>query len=184
MEAKAIGRYLRVPPRKARLVLDAVRGKSANEALSTLKFIPNRAARYIERVLESAVANAVNNYSLDRDILRLSGACVDQGPSLKRIQPRARGTAFHILKRTSHITVVVSEDEALRKEVAPKAKGRGKGRKPARAKAEAAAPKAAAPKVAAPKRAPKAAPKKATKAEEKAETPATQGETTPETAEE
>lgn len=180
MEAKAVGRYLRVPPRKARFVLDAVRGKSATDALSTLKFIPNRAARYIERVLESAVANAVNNYSLDRDILRLSGAMVDQGPSLKRIQPRARGTAFHILKRTSHITVVVSEDEALRKEVAPKAKGKGKGRKPARAKTEVAA----APKAAAPKRAAKAAPEKATKAEETAETPATQGETTPEAVEE
>jgi large subunit ribosomal protein L22 len=174
MEAKAIGRYLRVPPRKARFVLDAVRGKSANDALSTLKFIPNRAARYIERILESAVANAVNNYSLDRDILRLSGACVDQGPSLKRIQPRARGMAYHILKRTSHITVVVSEDEALRKEVAPKAKGKAKGRKPARAKAEAPV-------------APKTAAKRATKApkvEAEKETAATQGEAAPEAAEE
>ncbi len=167
MEAKAVGRYLRVPPRKARLVLDAVRGKSANDALATLKFIPNQAARFIETVLESAVANAVNNYSLDRDILRLSRACVDQGPTLKRIQPRAMGRAYRILKRTSHITVVVSEDEALRKEVAPKAKGRG--RKPARVKAETVAPKAAT------KRAPKAQ-----QAEET--TPAAQGETAPEAA--
>ncbi len=172
MEAKAIGRYLRVPPRKARLVLDTVRGKSANDALATLKFIPNQAARYIERILESAVANAVNNYSLDRDVLRLSCAYVDQGPSLKRIQPRAMGRAYRIIKRTSHITVVVSEDETLRKQTAAKAKT--KGRKPARAKAEAeAAPKAA------PKRAPRAK-----KAEAQTETPATQGEATPEAAEE
>lgn len=184
MEAKAIGRYLRVPPRKARFVLDTVRGKSANDALATLKFIPNRAARYIERILESAVANAVNNYSLDRDVLRLSGATVDQGPSLKRIQPRARGMAYRIIKRTSHITVVVAEDEALRKEIAPKVKGKGRGRKPAKAsaKAETAAPKA---KAAAPKRETKAAaPKRAPKAKEKIETPATQGEPTPEAAEE
>jgi len=186
MEAKAVGRYLRVPPRKARLVLDTVRGKSANDALATLKFIPNRAARYIERVLESAVANAVNNYSLDREVLRLSVACVDQGPSLKRIQPRARGMAYHILKRTSHITLIVAEDEKLRKEAAPK--GKGRGRKPARAKAEVAAPKApkAAPK-AEPKAEPKAAPKRAPRARktvEKTETPATQGEATPEAAEE
>jgi len=165
MEAKAIGRYLRVPPRKARFVLDAVRGKSANDALSTLKFIPNRAARYIERILESAVANAVNNYSLDRDVLRLSVAYVDQGPVLKRIQPRARGMAYRIIKRTSHITVVVAEDEALRKEIAPKVKGKGRGRKAvkASAKAETAAPKAAA------KTAPKAEPKAARKRTPKAE---------------
>lgn len=174
MEAKAIGRYLRVPPRKARFVLDAVRGKSASDALATLKFIPNSAARYIEKVVESAVANAVNNYSLDREILRLSAAYVDQGPTRKSIQPRARGMAYRILHRTSHITVVVSEDESLRKETVPKAKGKGRGRKPARAKAEAAAPTAAAPK-----RAPRAR-----KTEEKTETPAAQGETAPEAASE
>lgn len=171
MEAKAIGRYLRVPPRKARFVLDAVRGKSADEALATLKFIPNSAARYIEKVVESAVANAVNNYSLDRQILRLSTAWVDQGPTRKSIQPRARGMAYRILHRTSHITVVVSEDETLRKETVTKAKGKGRGRKPV-ARAEAAAPKAAAPK-----RAPRAA-----KTEEKTETPAAQGEGAPEAA--
>ncbi|MBP6964784.1 MAG: 50S ribosomal protein L22 [Armatimonadetes bacterium] len=175
MDAKAIGRYLRVPPRKARLVLDTVRGKSAQDALATLKFIPNRAARYIERLVESAVANAVNNYSMDRDVLRLSGAYVDQGPTLKRIQPRAMGRAYRIVKRTSHITVLVSEDEALRKEVAAtKAKTKAKGRKPARAKTEPAAPKAAAPK-----RVPKEK-----KAEKKTEASAAQGETTPDAVEE
>lgn len=140
MEAKAVGRYLRVPPRKARYVLDTVRGKSVDEALATLKFIPNSAARFIEEVLESAVANAVHNYSMDRETLRLSRAYVNQGPSLKRIRPRAMGRAYQILKRMSHITMVVAEDEALRKPVE-----KPKGRERVRAKketAEAAASKA------------------------------------------
>lgn len=117
MEAKAVGRYLRVPPRKARLVLDEVRGKSANEALAMLKFVPNRAAQHIRQIIESAIANAEHNYAMDREILRISRAYVDQGPSLKRIQPRAMGRAYRILKRTSHITVILSEDESLRKVV-------------------------------------------------------------------
>jgi large subunit ribosomal protein L22 len=123
MEAKAVARYIRVTPRKARFVLDTVRGKSVKEALATLKFVPNEAARYIERVIESAAANAENNFSMDRDILRIDRAFVDVGPMLKRIHPRAMGRAFRILKRTAHITVVVGEDDSLRK--APvKAKGR------------------------------------------------------------
>jgi large subunit ribosomal protein L22 len=132
MEAKAVGRYLRVTPRKARFVLDAVRGKSVGEALGILKFLPNEAAVYIRRILESAVANAEHNYAMDTDVLRLSTAFVDEGPRLKRIQPRAMGRAFRILKRTSHITLVVSEDESLKaKVVAAKPKGRrivGRGR--------------------------------------------------------
>jgi large subunit ribosomal protein L22 len=122
MEAKAIGRYLRVPPRKARFVLDAVRGKSASEAQALLKFIPNEAARYIEDVLSSAMANAEHNFSMDRDILRISSAFADGGPSMKRIHPRAMGRAYRILHRTCHITVAVSEDESLKKVIAPKAK--------------------------------------------------------------
>lgn len=137
MEAKAVARYIRVTPRKARLVLDTVRGKSVKDALAVLKFVPNEAARYIERVVESAAANAENNFSMDRDILRIDRAFVDQGPMLKRIHPRAMGRAFRILKRTAHITVVVGEDEKLRK--APvKAKGRRRtqaARTPATAKA-------------------------------------------------
>lgn len=123
MEAKSIGRYLRVTPRKARYVLDTVRGKSASEALALLKFIPNEAARFIEKVLESAIANAEHNFAMDREVLKVSTAFVDQGPTMKRIQPRAMGRAFRILKRTSHITVAVSEDQSLRKVVA-KPKGR------------------------------------------------------------
>ncbi len=128
MEAKAVGRFLRVPPRKARYVLDTVRGKGVDEALAMLKFMPNAAARLIEGVLESAVANAVHNYSMDREVLRLSRAYVDQGPSLKRIKPRAMGRAYRILKRMSHVTVVVAEDETLRKPI-EKPEGRRAGTK-------------------------------------------------------
>ena len=143
MDAKAVGRYLRVTPRKARFVLDNVRGKSVSEALAMLKFVPNEAARYITKVVESAAANAENNYAMDRDALRITGATVDQGPTLKRIHPRAMGRAYHILKRSSHITVVVTEDESLKKAAAkPKADKRGLGRR----KASAAEPKAAAPR--------------------------------------
>lgn len=142
MDAKAVGRYLRVTPRKARFVLDNVRGKSVSEALAMLKFVPNEAARYIRKVVESAAANAENNYAMDRDALRITGAMVDQGPTLKRIKPRAMGRAYRILKRSSHITVVVTEDESLKKVAAkPKAR-RGVRRK----ETVAAEPKAAAPK--------------------------------------
>lgn len=142
MDAKAVGRYLRVTPRKARFVLDVVRGKSVREALAMLKFVPNEAARYIRKVVESAAANAENNYAMDRDALRITGAMVDQGPTLKRIKPRAMGRAYRILKRSSHITVVVTEDESLKKVAAkPKAR-RGVRRK----ETSAAEPKAAAPK--------------------------------------
>jgi len=140
MEAKAIGRYLRVTPRKARYVLDAVRGKTANEALATLKFVPNEAARYISQLIESALANAEHNYSLDKDVLRLSRAYVDQGPSLKRIQPRAMGRAYRILRRTSHVTIVLEEDEKL-KEAAAKPKTRkAVGRREKKQTAENAVP--------------------------------------------
>lgn len=142
MEAKAVGRYLRVTPRKAKLVLDAVRGKSTSEALAMLKFVPNQAARYIEKILGSAVANAENNFAMDREVLRVVGAYADTGPMLKRIHPRAMGRAFRILKRTSHITVVVAEDEKLRKVIAAKPKAGGR-RAAVRGKASAAAPAAA-----------------------------------------
>jgi len=141
MEAKAVGRYLRVTPRKARYVLDTVRGKSVHEALAVLKFVPNEAARYIRQIVESAIANAEHNYAMDREALRICRAYVDAGPSLKRIQPRAMGRAFRILKRTSHITVVLTEDETLKKaaKAAAKPKGRrligGRKAKPAEAKA-------------------------------------------------
>lgn len=137
MEARAVGRYLRVTPRKARYVLDTVRGKSVKEALAVLKFVPNEAAKYIQKVIESAAANAEHNYAMDRDTLRIIRAFVDGGPSLKRIHPRAMGRAYRILKRTSHITVVVTEDDSL-KQAPVKAKGRRTpGRKSTAQRAEA-----------------------------------------------
>ena len=138
MEARAIGRYLRVTPRKARLVLDAVRGKSTADALAILKFAPNEAARYIQRLLESAIANAENNYSMDREALRITRAYADTGPTLKRIQPRAMGRAFRILKRMSHITIILEEDEKLR--AAAAAKPKPKAKRPTRRAKESPAP--------------------------------------------
>lgn len=110
-QAMAVAKFLRVPPRKARLVMDEVRGKYVQDALAFLRFIPNRASVYIAKVLSSAVANAANNHNLNPANLKLVEARVDEGPRLKRVQPRAQGRAYRILKRTSHITVVVQEVE-------------------------------------------------------------------------
>ena len=108
-QAFAVVKFIRVPPRKARLVINEVRGKYANDALAFLRFIPNRAAGYISKVLYSAVANAANNHGLNPEHLKLVEARVDEGPRMKRVQPRAQGRAYRILKRMSHITVVVEE---------------------------------------------------------------------------
>jgi large subunit ribosomal protein L22 len=109
MEAKAVAKYVRIAPRKVRVVMNLVRGKSVAEAFAILKFTPKAGADVIEKVLKSAVANAENNFDMNVDKLYISSAFVDQGPTLKRIHPRSRGQAFSILKRTSHVTVVVSE---------------------------------------------------------------------------
>ena len=109
MEAKAVAKYIRISPRKAAQVADLVRGKSEGEAYAILKFTPNKGAAIIEQVLKSAVANAEHNYNMDVDKLYVSTIFVDQGPSLKRFKPRAMGRADGIMKRTSHITVMVSE---------------------------------------------------------------------------
>ncbi|MBP9014984.1 MAG: 50S ribosomal protein L22 [Candidatus Atribacteria bacterium] len=111
MEVKATAKYLRISPRKARQAVDLIRGKSAPEALATLQFIPKKAARMVYKVLKSAVANAENNYNMDVDQLIVSQAFVDQGPTLKRMRPRAMGRGYLIRKRTSHITVAVAEKE-------------------------------------------------------------------------
>jgi|GEM_PF-22458 len=108
-QAMAIAKFVRVPPRKARLVMDAVRGKYAQDALDFLRFIPNRAAGYISKALASAVANAVNNHGLAPDNLKLIEARIDEGPRMKRMQPRAQGRAYAILKRMSHIIVIVED---------------------------------------------------------------------------
>lgn len=109
MEAKAVAKYIRIAPRKVRVVMDLIRGKNVAEAFAILKFTPKAGAEVIEKVLKSAVANAENNFDMNVDKLYVSAAYVDQGPTLKRIHPRSRGQAFSIMKRTSHVTVVVSE---------------------------------------------------------------------------
>ena len=109
MEAKAVAKYIRIAPRKVRVVMNLIRGKSIAEAFAILKFTPKAGADVIEKVLKSAVANAENNFDMNVDKLYVSSAYIDQGPTLKRIHPRSRGQAFSIFKRTSHVTVVVSE---------------------------------------------------------------------------
>lgn len=107
MQAKAIARHQRVAPRKARLVVDLVRGKSIEEARAILRYTPRAAAEIVEKVVNSAVANAENAHNLSADDLYISSIFVDEGPTMKRIRPRAQGRAFRINKRTSHITVFV-----------------------------------------------------------------------------
>ena len=111
MEARAVARYVRVAPRKARLVVDLIRGKSVGDARAILRFSPRAAAEIVEKVLNSAVANAERNQHLKAEDLVVGTTFVDEGPTLKRIQPRAMGRAFRINKRTSHITVVVKQRE-------------------------------------------------------------------------
>jgi len=106
--AKATAKTVRTSPRKARFVIDFIRGKNVAEAIAILKFTPNKAAGIIEKVLMSAIANAENNFDLDVEDLYVSEAFVNEGPTLKRFRPRAKGSASPINKRTSHITVVVS----------------------------------------------------------------------------
>jgi large subunit ribosomal protein L22 len=109
MLTKAVARYIRLSPRKARLVADLVRGKTVAEALAILQYSPQVAARHIEKVLRSAVANAEHNHQVrSLDDLRVN-AVIDGGPSLKRIQPRAMGRAFWIRHRLAHITVSLAE---------------------------------------------------------------------------
>ena len=110
MESKAVAKYVRIAPRKVRVVMDLIRGKNVAEAFAILKFTPKVGAEVVEKVLRSAVANAENNFDMDVDKLYVSSAFVDQGPTLKRIHPRSRGQAFKILKRTSHVTIVVNEE--------------------------------------------------------------------------
>lgn len=109
MEAKAIARYIRIAPRKAQLVVDLVRGKKVDEALSILKFTPKAAAQVVYKLIHSAVANAENNHELDRDKLFVAKIYANQGPTMKRFRPRAMGRATTIRKRTSHIGVVLRE---------------------------------------------------------------------------
>ncbi|MDD2553150.1 MAG: 50S ribosomal protein L22 [Desulfotomaculaceae bacterium] len=109
MEAKAIVRYVRISPRKARQVVDLIRGKKVSEALAVLRYTPQRASEVVTKVVKSAAANAENNLQMDREELYVTSCYVDQGPSFKRYRPRAQGRADIRLKRTSHITVMVGD---------------------------------------------------------------------------
>jgi large subunit ribosomal protein L22 len=135
MRTMARARFVRVSARKARIVLDQIRGKSVGEALATLEYTPRAAARLIEKVLRSAVANAEHNHQVrNLDDLRVVHAIADGGPMLKRVQPRAMGRAFSIKHRTSHLTIGVS-DEVGTNGAAPA------GRAPAPARRSAPAPR-------------------------------------------
>ena len=107
--AKAMARTVRVSPRKTRLVLDLIRGKNVADAIAILKFTPNNAARIVEKTLNSAIANAENNFGLEKANLVVSETFANEGPTMKRFRPRAKGSASPINKRTTHVTVVVSE---------------------------------------------------------------------------
>jgi large subunit ribosomal protein L22 len=109
VEAKAIAKTVRIAPRKVRLVVDLIRGKNLSDAASILRLTPKASSVVVEKVLKSAAANAVNNHDMDQSNLYVKEAYVDEGPTLKRYQPRAKGSAYSILKRTSHITIVLEE---------------------------------------------------------------------------
>jgi large subunit ribosomal protein L22 len=127
--ARAVARHVRISPTKARRVVNLVRGLPAQEALTVLKFAPQAASEQVYKVLASAIANAENNERLDPDALLVSEAYVDEGPTLKRFQPRAQGRAYRIRKRTCHITIAVEA-------VAVAAPGRKAAKKAAKPSAE------------------------------------------------
>jgi len=120
MEVRAVAKYIRVQPRKVRIIADEVRGKSAVHTAHLLRFHTSKSAQALRKVLVSAIANAVENNGADAETLTISTIMVDEGPRLKRIRARAMGRANRILKKTSHITVVVADSEA---EVAVKPHG-------------------------------------------------------------
>ncbi len=111
MEARAYLRNARIAPRKVQIVLDLIRNKPVDIALATLDLTPKAASPMVAKLLKSAIANAENNHSMNKDNLVVAECYVTPGPIMKRIQPRAQGRAFRIYKRTSHITVVLKEEE-------------------------------------------------------------------------
>ncbi len=112
MEARAIARHIRMSPRKARLVIDAIRGKDVNEALRIVRLSSKKSAGPIRKTLESAIANAENHYDVDVDRLYVVKATVDMGKSLRRMQPRAYGRADVVRHHTSHVTIIVGDRES------------------------------------------------------------------------
>lgn len=111
MEAKAILKYARITPRKARRVVDLIRGRKAGEAMLSLRYMPYRGARHVEKILKSAMSNAEQkNSNVDSESMVIRKAYVDQGPSMKRVEQRAMGRAYVIRKRSCHITLVLTEE--------------------------------------------------------------------------
>ena len=109
MEVKAVARYVRISPQKVRMLADAIKGKPVEKALNMLKFMPQKSAGIVEKVLRSAVANADQQPDIDIDSLIVGNLLVDCGPMFKRFRARARGRGTRILKRSSHVTVVLTE---------------------------------------------------------------------------
>ena len=109
MEAKAVAKYVRIAPRKVRVVMDLIRGKSVADAFAILKFTPKVGAEAIEKVLKSAVANAENNFDMNPDNLYVAEISANQGPTMKRFRAGAQGRASMILKRSSHVAVTLKE---------------------------------------------------------------------------
>jgi large subunit ribosomal protein L22 len=140
-EARAVAKFVRVSPRKARLVIEAIKGKRVSDAISMLKFIPNHASEPLSKVLKSAAANAQDSWGATPEELKIANFIADGGPSLKRLSARAQGRAYRILKRTSHLTVVLLDAPApvRRKQAQSPAKKSSTRRKPAPAAAPASA---------------------------------------------
>lgn len=109
MEAKAIAKYVRISPRKVRQVVDLIRGKELREALAIVRLTPKGASEVVQKIINSAAANAEHNFDMDKENLYIAEVFVDQGPTLKRFKPRAYGRADQMRRRTSHITIVVKE---------------------------------------------------------------------------
>lgn len=110
MEVKAVAKFVRISPQKVRLMMDQVRGKPVEEAINVLSFAPQKGAFLLKKVIQSAVANAENNTHMDVDSLYIKRVYADDGPTAKRFRPRALGRATRILKRSSHLTVVLDEE--------------------------------------------------------------------------
>jgi large subunit ribosomal protein L22 len=124
--ARAVARYVHMSPTKVRRVVELIKGRPVQEALDILRFSPQAAAEPLFKVIASAAANAENNHQMDRDSLVVALATADEGPTLKRIRPRAQGRAYRIRKRTSHITVEVQEQAVKNGRGARGAKGRAR----------------------------------------------------------
>lgn len=113
MEVRAVSKYVRISPQKVQKVIGAVKGKPVESGLQILKFMPQKAASILEKIVRSAVANADHNADVDVDLLIIRNITADQGPTLKRWKARARGRGTRILKRTSHITVILAEETSV-----------------------------------------------------------------------